>query len=149
VNVNLCASTDFDVARLSGVIREYVHPQIENLRVDWIRSAPEPSLGLGVIEVPTQDHERKYFLTARVVEEGQSIRQIVFGLSTRNKSANDPLSIQELQEMIQKGKSSLSEKLLRMEEKIDALIARSSPPTSRTPSSDLIDQRIQQLSKER
>jgi predicted HTH transcriptional regulator len=149
VSIDLFPHADFDPPKYEGVLREYVYPRIANLSVAWIADSSQPDMGLGVIEVPPQDSERKYFLTANVFEGDRSIPQIVFGLSRRNKSANDPLSAQELHSMMQKGKSLMSEKLARVEEKIDALLHARSLPAKPTESSlERLDERIEQLFKD-
>jgi len=145
VSLDLCAHANFDPAQYEGIIREYVHPEIANLQVGWIPAASQPDIGLGVIEIPPQQSERKYFLTARVVEDAQALRQIVFGLSRRNKSGNDPLSIREVYEMMQKGKSTTSQQLGRIEEKVDALIVRSAAAVPAESSSQQLDRRIEDL----
>jgi predicted HTH transcriptional regulator len=145
VSLDLCARANFDSSRYEGIIREYVHPEIANLQVRWIPAASQSDVGLGVIEIPPQESERKYFLTARVVEDAQTLRQIVFGLSRRNKSGNDPLSIKEVYEMMQKGKSTTSQQLGRIEEKVDALITRSAAAVPAESSSQQLDRRIEDL----
>jgi len=137
---------EFDVRKYEGVIREYVYPRIGGLIIAWRPNASQPDLGLGVIEIPSQNAEQKYFLTSNVVEDDHSIRKIVFGLSRRTKSANDPLSVQELHSIMQKGKSAVSEKLASMEEKLDALLhARSVPLEPAESPTERLNRRIDQL----
>lgn len=145
-SLDLCVCADFDSARYEGVIRDYVYPRLDGLSVVWIPSASQADLGLGVIEIPPQNAERKYFLTARIVEDNQSLRQIVFGLSRRNSSDNDPMSIQELHLMMQKGKSTTAQQLGRIEEKVDVLIARSIPTSPPTESAvQRLDRRTEEI----
>jgi hypothetical protein len=120
--LDLCIQADFDVARYLGVIKEYVHPPIEDLNVYWIPVNAEATQGLGIIEIPVQSAKSKYFLIAKVVESGAQIKQIVFGLAKRTNSSNDPLNVAELYRHMQDGKRTVPQTLARLEEKIDGLI---------------------------
>lgn len=119
---DLCTQAEFDVVRYQGLIEDYVHPDIRGLSIYWLSVNPEATQGLGVIEVPVQSPNHKYFLTAKVIESGTEIKQIVFGLAKRNESANDPLSISDLYKQMQSGKNPVPQTLARLEEKIDGLI---------------------------
>jgi predicted HTH transcriptional regulator len=147
--LDLCRREDFDLGKYEGIIKEHIHPKIEGLSVTWLAHASDGSLGLGVIEIPRQDDDRKYFLTARVVEDSTNVRQIVFGLCRRNVSANDPLSINDLYEIVRKGKSPLSEKLTRLEEKVDAILLARSAPQPAESASERLSARIQELFEQR
>jgi predicted HTH transcriptional regulator len=120
--LDLCTQVEFDVARYQGLIQEYVHPSIKDLNIYWTAVNIEATQGLGVIEIPAQSAKQKYFLTAKVVEAGTQIKQIVFGLAKRNNSANDPLTVAEIYRHMQEGKHTVPQTLARLEEKIDGLV---------------------------
>jgi predicted HTH transcriptional regulator len=144
VAFDLLPEADFDRNRYLGIIGEHVRPDIENLSVQWVRYQ-DPYLGLGIIEIPPQRSELKYFLTAKIYETGIKLKEIFFGLSQRNDASNDSLSLDDLYRMMQKGKSPLAETLSRLEGKIDALhnviggLDDTGNPT------DLLDERINRV----
>jgi hypothetical protein len=84
----------------------------------------EGTLGLGIIEVPSQNPDRQYFLIANAVDGGSRIKQFVFGIVRRNESSNDPFTIAQLHQYMQKGKSSLAQTLIRIEDKLDAVLTQ-------------------------
>ncbi len=126
----LCSQAEFDATQYQGLIDEYVHPSIKGLNVYWLPVSQEATQGLGVIEVPAQSPNHKYFLTAKVVESGTQLKQIVFGVSKRNESSSDPLSISELHKNMQSGKNPVPQTLARVEEKLDRLIQTQTRPVA-------------------
>jgi predicted HTH transcriptional regulator len=119
---DLCAQASFDSSRYASLITEFIHPTIEGLNAYWVSVHPEGTLGLGIIEVPSQNPDRQYFLIANVVDGGSRIKQFVFGIVRRNESSNDPFTIAQLHQYMQKGKSSLAQTLIRIEDKLDAVL---------------------------
>lgn len=124
---------DFDANRYAGVIDEYVHPSIQGLNVRWVPVNEEATMGLGIIEVPPQSENKKYFLIANVVEEGATIKNIVFGVAKRNESSNDPFSKEDLYKYTQSGKSPVPQTLARIEQKMDQILKGGTPPTAANP----------------
>ena len=118
----------FNISQYVGVITEYVYPHLASLRVTWLSNSPTPDLGIEVIEIPLQDARRKPFLTTRVVDDGIHQRQIIFGWSRRNQSANDPLSISEIHKAVKSGMDPLPERLTRIEEKLDSVLQNQRVP---------------------
>jgi predicted HTH transcriptional regulator len=118
------AAENFQAHRYQAIIEEHVHPHIESLRIYWVQIAQEPALGLGIIEIPPQNPDRQYFLVAKVVDSGATIRQIVFGIAVRNDSSNEPFTRDQLYRYTQNGKSSVAQKITRIDEKLDALMLR-------------------------
>jgi len=111
----------FSSEKYLGIINEYVHPQIENLEAKWIESKSNVGLGLACIFVPEQLEEKKYFVIKRIIEDGKLIKGIVFGICQRIGSSNVPLTGEQLHHQFQQGKSSVAERLTRIEEKLDLL----------------------------
>ena len=100
---DLCAEDDFDTAEYLGIVREHVHPEIRGLKAYWLPVEEPEALGVGIVEVPAQSATSKYFLIARVTEDGAALKQIVFGIAKRNGSDNDPFTVAELYKYTQSG----------------------------------------------
>jgi hypothetical protein len=134
---DLCIQAEFDAVQYQGLIKDYVHPAIRGLKVDWVPVNDQATHGLGVIEVPVQSPNHKYFLTARVVESGIQVKQIVFGIAKRNESANDPFNIADLHKQIQSGKNPVPQTLARLEQKLDGFIQSQTRPLATVPPGEL------------
>jgi predicted HTH transcriptional regulator len=119
---DLCTQAEFEVGQYQGLIREYIYPIIKDVNVYWAPVNHEATQGLGIIQIPSQSSKLKYFLTAKVVEAGTQIKQIVFGLAKRTNNANDPLTVGEVYRHMQDGKHTVPQTLARLEEKLDGLI---------------------------
>jgi hypothetical protein len=130
---DLCPPAEFDAGRYLGIIKEYVYPAIKDLKIYWLPVNAEATHGLGLIEIPPQSPNQKYFLMARVVESGAELKQIVFGIAKRNDSSNDPFSIADLYKYTQNGKHPVPQTLARVEAKLDAFIDAQTRPKARTP----------------
>ena len=120
--LSFVARTDFSISQYNGVIREHVHPKISGLAVDWIESPKDPERGLGTIWVPAQEENRKFFLMTRVIEAGQEIKQIVFGIAKRSGSSTEPLTCRQLYDMTQRGQSDVAQRLTRIEDKLASIL---------------------------
>jgi len=143
---DLCTQADFDVAQYRGIVSEYIYPRIKDLVVRWVPVNQEATQGLGVIEIPAQSPKLKYFLTAKVVEAGTQIKQIVFGLAKRTNTSNDPLTVDEIYRHMQNGKYTVPQTLARLEEKIDGLVhAQAQPTAPRQTPAELYTERVARL----
>lgn len=116
-----CTVQEFNAAQYIGIIKEHTYPKIENLNIQWVPTA-QPDLGIGIIEIPPQAAEKKYFLTTKVVENGVPLTQVFFGIAKRTNSDNDSFSAQQIYEITQKGKSPVAETLTRIEDKINSIL---------------------------
>jgi predicted HTH transcriptional regulator len=125
---DLCTSASFTPHQYQSIIAEYIHPAIDGLDISWHPVSVDGTAGLGVIVVPPQNPDRQYFLIAKVVEAGTKLKEIVFGVVRRNDAANDSLTRAQLYRHMQDGKSTLAQKLDRMNEKLDALMVNSQHP---------------------
>lgn len=118
--LSLVAEASFDVGQYGGVIRENVFPQVKELEVSWLSGATDE--GLGVIHVPPQPEDLRPFLVARLVEDDEPVKQIVFGLPYRSFGDTTPLSKQQLHEYVRRGMRSQMQRLVAIEEKLDFLL---------------------------
>lgn len=130
---DLCPQADFDAGQYLGIIRAHVYPPIRDLKAYWLPVNAEATRGLGVIEVPPQSLNLKYFLVAKVVDSGAELKQIVFGIAKRNDSSNDPFTIAELHKYTQSGKNPVPQTLARVEAKLDAFIEAQTRAAAKTP----------------
>lgn len=144
--LDLIKKEDFSISQYKGIIKEYIYPPIKNIKIDWIEDKNNNGYGIGYIFIPDQDENKKYFLIKKVIEEKQSLKQIVFGLVQRVDSSNVVLSVEQLYQKLQQGKSSMSERLTRIENKID-LFNEKMPPVSVFPIKS-IKERLEEKIKE-
>jgi hypothetical protein len=118
--LTLIPHADFNEAQYRGIIATHTYPPIEGLTIDWMSSGGGPN-GLGVILIPPQNADRKPFVIAKIVENGDYLKEIVVGYAQRIQDANQPLTPARLQEMLRKGSDSTSQRLTRIEELLDTM----------------------------
>jgi hypothetical protein len=143
-DLDLFPQTDFPVAQIGGVLKEYVHPKIKDLVIDWTPSLADETRGVGYIYVPRQPDEQKFFLVTRILEDGEALRQIVVGIAVRKESSNIPLTPDTIHRYVRDGYSPTAQRLTGLEEKMDRLIASSRPTAPSAPEPEL-DARIRRL----
>ena len=136
----------FPVQRYTGVINEYVYPSIAGLHVDFVPC--EDERGLGVVLVPTQDPDRGPFITMRVVDGGEEIKQIVIGYSERIGSHNEPANGRALQQRLKKGSDTVAQRLSRIEEKLEAALDREQLEPEPDIDREELARRVQRLREE-
>ncbi len=140
--------TAFPVQSYLGMLDHYIHPELEGLQVYWKPDGGGSNTGVGIIEVPPQAVERKYFLISNVVEENKSIKEIVVGLVQRRDTDNIPMDRNQLYQLMQQGKHELPTLLRQIDGKIDALLnqlpAKSLPQQS---ARDRIAERLRRSSE--
>ena len=123
--LNLVAQTEFNARKFEGIIKEHVYPEIVGLRVDWVECATRTGQGVGVVWVPRQEESKKPFLMTRVIEDGQELKQIVFGIAKRVGSSTLPITLTSLYSLVQNGNSDTAQRLTRIENKIDSILKAS------------------------
>lgn len=126
--LDLCTPASFTPHQYESIITEYIHPTIEGLHISWHPVNEDGTAGLGVIVIPPQNADRQYFLIAKVVQEGAKLKEIVFGVVRRSDAANDSFTRDQLYRHMQSGKSTVAQKLERIDEKIEAILANQSRP---------------------
>jgi hypothetical protein len=114
-----------------------MYPQIKDLQVDWFPSRDIPEAGLVSIFIPRQEDDRKFFLITRTVEVNEEVKRIVVGIAYRTGADSIPLTPQELHRQIRDGHSSVSQRLTRIEAKIDSLLELPRRPPAQSPDEKL------------
>lgn len=131
-SLQLLPVTDFNAPQYEGLLRIHIVPRIQGLSVTWRASSDNPELGLGVVYVPIQPEAKKLFLVTRLVEEGEEQKATVVAIARRVGGDNVPLTAVEIYEAIRKGRETILQRSIRIEDKLDLLLARGSgaaPPT--------------------
>jgi predicted HTH transcriptional regulator len=116
--------SDIPIAQMSGIIKTHIWPQISGLDIKWLASKDDSTRGLGYIYIPQQHEDRKFFLITKVVEQGEPLKEIVFGIARRVKADNIPLTPAELHRCIGEGRHSQAQRLTRIENKLDSLVSQ-------------------------
>lgn len=125
---DFCTAASFNTNQYESIIDEYLHPEITGLDVFWHPVSPDGTGGVGVIVIPPQNPDDQLFLISKVVENGVKLKEIVFGVVRRNDAANDPFTRDELYRHMQNGKNPVAQRLERIEEKLEAILANQSRP---------------------
>lgn len=142
--LDLLGEAELDLETYRGVIREYLYPEVKGMSVEWRADAGQPELGVLYIHIPPQHQDAMPFLIRNVVEEGQLLRHIVFGMARRVGAASVPLSIHELQNRVKHGMHSVAERLTSIERKLDSVLEERTQRVQGTPLSRLA-QRIRDI----
>lgn len=149
--LELITESGFSQTKVVGVVREYLHPSIQELSVAWVEDIAGSGSGVGVIFVREQAIDRRFVLIKQVVDSSVTVKQFVFGFAQRHDSHNTPLTIEQLHNMFQNGRKTSSERLSRMEGKIDHLIRISesfeerSVPETRESSDKRVAERLKDI----
>ncbi len=143
--LDLLPAANFPIARYEGIIGSHLHPRIDGLQVTWIEDLHTPGLGIGCICVPRQVEDRKFFLIAKVVDEGETQKEIVFGIIKRKDDDNDPVPVEDLYRMMQNGRHTTAQRITGIDEKLDVLLEaiREQPRTQEAPAD--LDLRIKRI----
>lgn len=149
--LDLLTEPAFNQAKVAGILREYLHPSVQDLSVSWVQDIAGGGKGVGVIFVPEQPLDRRFVLIKHVVDGSVAVKQFVFGFARRHDSHNIPLTIEQLHNMFQNGRTTGSERLNRIEGKIDHLTRLSessnerSAPESKESSEKKMTERLNDL----
>jgi schlafen family protein len=123
--LQLFGSTVLNPRQLEGLVSTHVWPTIHGLTVNWIHAASDPSVGIVSIYIPAQREEHKFFLVTKVVEDGEPQKEIIVGITRRVGGDNLPFFAQEIHDLIRRGRDTILQRSIRIEEKLDALLERS------------------------
>jgi len=122
VRLDLLPNVAARAGELLGVIRTHVYPEVTGLAIRWFASAEDSALGLLVIEIPQQNMDRHPFIILHVDEGGAALRHVVVGYAERRGADNLPYDGKQLQQALRRGMDGLSQRLSRIEDKIDSLL---------------------------
>lgn len=143
--LQLMAKADFSVDYWLDIINSFIHPEIRDIKIGWVEEKNNKDIGLFYIYVPKQDNDKKYFLIKTVNEEGVFLKKIVFGLAIRDKSNTNVKTINQIYQMIKKGAGSDSERLDRIENKLDLIFESGVPIVPQKNSLDKLKDRIKEI----
>ena len=127
-SLDLIQAASINTSTITGIIREHVYPPIESLEVTWSPSKSGSATGLGFVFVPPQPNDKKLFIVTRIIEEDEVQKAIIVGVVRRVGSDNTPWLPRDIYELIRKGNQTNTERLTRMEAKLDALLGRPTIP---------------------
>jgi len=123
-SMNLIKRDEFNNNKYEGIIDEYIYPNIQGIKIEWIEDDKQKGVGVGIIYVPKQEEDKKWYLISKVIEDNQDIKGIVFGMAKRNGQNSMPYSVEDVYRSIMTGKSSTSSRLTTIESKIDAILEK-------------------------
>lgn len=112
----------FNVGAIQGVLNEYLHPRLQGLTINWVEDVAGGGHGVGIIRIPPMDHDKRFVLMKQVVDGETRLPQIVFGIAVRRGSNSIPLTVEQLYRICQEGRSSVPERLTRIEAKLDSYV---------------------------
>lgn len=118
--LELLPQAAFNIGTIDGLLGEYLHPRVQGLNVAWVEDAASAGQGVGVILIPPMDHDKRFVLMKRVLDADTPLPQIVFGIAVRRGSNSIPLTVEQLHRICQEGRSSVPERLARIEAKLDS-----------------------------
>lgn len=120
--LEMIRESEFDCNKYEGIIQHHVHPSIENLTISWQESANVKDMGIGVICVPPQKEERKYFVITRgAMEDGEELKNFVLGLVIRQGSSNLPFPPKDIYTIIRNGRSDIVKRVMGIEETLNGI----------------------------
>lgn len=139
------SGNDFNPSQYEGIIKEYVFPNSDDINV-ILSPVNKNNPRIGIITIPAQKEEKKPFLINKVSDEGEKLKQIVFGYAVRKEASSKPYTVGDIQQLIKKGKESTVQSLTRMEDKLNLILERISDPDKKTMNpSELLDSRLNSL----
>lgn len=117
--LELISEAEFNVRKYSGLIKDYVYPQIDDITIVWQESNNEKGKGIGHVFIPPQKETKKYFLVTKgIIVDGEELKDNVVGLVKRRGSLNIPISGREIYNLMQRGKSEIAQRLSGIENTI-------------------------------
>jgi len=126
------------------VIRSWVHPEIEDLTVQWIET--EKGKGIVVIKIPPQKSATKPFLIARTLDEVGRKVETIFGYVQRKGDTNQPLAVKDLQKVMRSGlhyEEQLEKRLDGMEVLLKNVVYQNQTETQKKTDGERTAQRIE------
>jgi len=129
--------------QIQGIIKSSIFPKLK-VELTWYPSKDDKSLGLGVIFIPKQEEEKKYFIVSVCEADGQQFKGFV-GIPVRNDDTLRWFKPQEVYEQMRKLPTShqvmfqtISNQLEQISEKISVM------DTSTPLMPDILQERIEE-----
>ena len=144
--LDLVSRSAFPASQILGVLKEYVHPSVSGLHVDWVNDQTSSELGVGVIRIPQQSEDAKPFMISRVHEAGKDLKQIVFGYARRVGGDSIPHSVAQIHRSMRVGMSTTAARLTGIEDKLAALLELHSQALAVKPSNAADNEQVTRLS---
>lgn len=119
--LDLLDEATFNISSYQGIIKENIYPEINGLKIGFVKDKNITDKGVGYVYIPPQNEYKKYFIIKNIIENDERLKNIVFGIIKRNGADNIPLNIKEIYNFLQNGKNEVSTRLSSIEEKIDIL----------------------------
>lgn len=125
--LDLLTEKSFSTNVIQGVLAEYLFPRVQGLQVSWVEDVATPGHGVGVIFIPPMDYDKRFVLMKRILDADTALPQIVFGIAVRHGSNSIPYTVEQLHRICQEGRSSVPERLARIEAKLDSYMRDREP----------------------
>ena len=100
--INLLNQGLVDINQYFDIIKDWIYPEIEGLKMEWKPSNNDENKGILAIKVPPQKETSKPFLIKKVVERKKH-SEIIFGYVERKRDKNDPKKIQDIHKIMRDG----------------------------------------------
>src|SRR3989344_1889859 len=126
------------------VIRSWIHPEIEDVDVQWIEIESGSDRGIIIITIPPQKSTIKPFLITRTLDGTGRKVEIVFGYIQRRGDTNQPLAVEGLQKILHSGlhyEEQLKERLDGMEVLLKNTVHQNQTNAQKKTDGELIEQR--------
>ncbi len=85
------------------ILKRWIYPPLQQVEIRWFPSASNPKKGIVAILIPPQASIHRPFLLTRTLDAKGKHVEIVFGYVERHRAGVDPMSVQELHDLIKDG----------------------------------------------
>ena len=128
------------------VIRSWVYPVIEDLKVEWLATQAGKDKGIVVITIPPQRDAQKPFLVTTTLDGSGRKVEIVFGYVQRKGDSSQPLNVEDLQRALRSGlhyEGQLNERLDGIEMLLKSTVYKDQVEAQKKIDTARIEQRIE------
>lgn len=98
----------YDKERIRNLIKDSIYPKLD-IKVEWHPSSKDQSLGLGVIFIPPQDEEKKYFMVRVGEVQGNILKKSYVGIPIRKSSESVWVSVAEIYKLSKRTPTTLQQ----------------------------------------
>lgn len=91
-----------NIIQYKDIIRSWIYPEIEGVRIEWVPIKNNPAKGVVVIDIPVQKNSLQPFLITKTFDEKKQT-ETIFGYTERKEDNNPPLSVRDLQWALRSG----------------------------------------------